>query len=158
MPRARGGRTNFFDRKLQDDQEKVEKERDRRKASIKTKVSVVQHRWDENERLEADAEDLKNKLDNIKTAERRRQKNIQDLHKHIAEIQQRIDNPPQFENEDELNVEIVRQTNTTAMRRTDNPIPYAELCQSTDERHPEQSWRATAENQGADRRASQVQA
>ncbi|OCH94491.1 hypothetical protein OBBRIDRAFT_122871 [Obba rivulosa] len=85
--------------------QKDELREDKKKATRRL-FTNMQKKWQDNEKLENDAEDLKNKLDNLKATEKDRQKQIQKLQKSLAAWQDEVDNPPELESMDTINAEL----------------------------------------------------
>ncbi|CDO77206.1 hypothetical protein BN946_scf184747.g19 [Trametes cinnabarina] len=109
-----------MDKALEQELKDRERQREERKQAAKRKFSQMSAKWEENERLESRAEDIKNRLDNIKKGERERLTTIKRLEKSIAEAEQRLANPPELENLEDLNrqlKELAQQNNANRQRQ-----------------------------------------
>ncbi|KAI0658644.1 P-loop containing nucleoside triphosphate hydrolase protein [Cubamyces menziesii] len=95
-----------LDKALEQEVKEREKQRESRKAAAKRKFAAMSEKWEENEKLESQAEDIKNRLDNLKKSERDRLASIKRLEKSIAEGEERLANPPETEDLDDLNRQL----------------------------------------------------
>ncbi|KAI0329648.1 P-loop containing nucleoside triphosphate hydrolase protein [Cubamyces sp. BRFM 1775] len=111
-----------LDKALEQEVKEREKRREEKKAAAKRKFAAMSAKWDENEKLELQAEDLKNRLDNLKKGEKDRIAAIKRLEKSIAEGEERLANPPETEDLDDLNRqlrELQQQHNLDQQQLTD---------------------------------------
>ncbi|KAH9884909.1 P-loop containing nucleoside triphosphate hydrolase protein [Cubamyces lactineus] len=95
-----------LDKALEQEVKEREKQREDRKVAAKRKFAAMSAKWEENEKLESQAEDIKNRLDNLKKSEKDRIASIKRLEKSIAEGEERLANPPETEDLDDLNRQL----------------------------------------------------
>ncbi|KAI0920810.1 hypothetical protein AcW1_005022 [Taiwanofungus camphoratus] len=91
-----------FERQLKE----LDESRESKKVATKRRFEHMKKRWADNDRMENEAEDVKNQLDNLKTAERNRLKEIQRCDKEILRLKNLIDDPPEMEDLQEINNQI----------------------------------------------------
>ncbi|KAI8989879.1 P-loop containing nucleoside triphosphate hydrolase protein [Trametes punicea] len=109
-----------MDKALEQELKEREKQREDRKQAAKRKFTQMSAKWEENEKLESQAEDIKNRLDNVKRGEKDRLAAIKRLEKLIAEGEQRLANPPELESLEDLNrqlKELAQQNNINRQRQ-----------------------------------------
>ncbi|KAH9942592.1 P-loop containing nucleoside triphosphate hydrolase protein [Amylocystis lapponica] len=86
----------------------VNGKREAKKTSTKRRFQAMERKFADNERMETETEEAKNKLDSLKKNEKERLKDIAKLERTIASQQQQLDNPVKTENIDDINNEIKR--------------------------------------------------
>ncbi|KAL7282760.1 hypothetical protein ACG7TL_004235 [Trametes sanguinea] len=109
-----------MDKALEQELKERERQREERKKAAKRKFALMSAKWEENEKLESQAEDIKNKLDSLKKGEKERLASIKKLEKSIADAEQRLANPPETESLEDLNrqlKELAQQNNATRQRQ-----------------------------------------
>ncbi|OJT15503.1 Structural maintenance of chromosomes protein 5 [Trametes pubescens] len=99
-----------------------EKQREALKQATKKKFKQMSGKWEENERLEHEAENIKNHLDGLKQREKNRVANIKKQEKLIADCEATLANPPQIEDLDDLNKqlrELLQNNHSTRQRQSE---------------------------------------
>lgn len=86
----------------------INEKRDGKKDAAKKKFKSMKAKWDENDKLEARAEEISNSLLNLKKEEKNRAKKIQDIERLVQTLQADLAEPIQVEDMSEIDEEIHR--------------------------------------------------
>ncbi|KAI0309852.1 P-loop containing nucleoside triphosphate hydrolase protein [Amylostereum chailletii] len=96
-----------FKKRLEKEHKRLDEQRQEKKKSVSRKFKALSSRWDENEKLEGEAEDIAGKLDSLKKEEKIRLQKIANLEKDIENIQKQLDKPVKTEKVEDIQEELV---------------------------------------------------
>ncbi|KAI0371444.1 P-loop containing nucleoside triphosphate hydrolase protein [Pilatotrama ljubarskyi] len=109
-----------MEKALEQDMKEREQQREDHKKAMKRKFNEMAKKWEDNEKLDSQADDIKNRLDNMKRTEKERLAAIKRFERSIAETEEKLAHPPETEDLEDLSrqlKELAQQNNLTRQRQ-----------------------------------------